>query len=99
MRLREAWFTKSIGIAPKPFLSFPLIQEIELCQQQMKLLTREGQTEQSFILDKMLKPTPTSRGGWGGGCSRECRGLRVVRIFLWISYVFPPGFFGREVEH
>lgn len=82
MRLSEAQFTKNIGIVSKPFLSFALIQEIEFCQQQMKLLTRERQTELSFILDKMLKTTPNSRGSWEGGGSRACHGLGVFRIFL-----------------
>lgn len=49
----------------KPFVSFSLIQEIEFCQRQMKLLTREGLRELSFILDKMLKSIPHPGGSRG----------------------------------
>lgn len=65
----------------------------------MKLLTIEGQTELSFILDKMLKSTLNSRGSWEGGESREHSGLGVFRVLVWISYIFLPGLLGREVWH
>lgn len=65
----------------KPFLSFSLIQEIEFCQQQMKLLTREGQRELPFVQDEMLESIPHLRGSWEGGSQGELCGLGSMQSF------------------
>lgn len=82
-------FPKALGYCPKPFLSFSLTQDTEFCQQQMKLLTREGQREWSFflVLDKALKWTPDARGSWEGGGGGSSRPGRYAGFCSgWASY-------------